>query len=81
MKKVLMTGASGKIGRSLRELLKDRYALRLQERPGGKAVGPAREGEEIVRTDLTDLAGMRVAVRGCDAVIHLAASSAVQTPW
>ena len=81
MKKVLMTGASGKIGQSLRELLKDRYALRLQERPGGKAVGPAREGEEIVRTDLTDLAGMRAAVRGCDAVIHLAASSAVQTPW
>ena len=24
---------------------------------------------------------MRAALRGCDAVIHLAASSAVQTPW
>jgi uronate dehydrogenase len=81
MKKVLMTGASGAIGTSLRELLKDRYALRLQERPGGKPVGPAREGEEIVQTDLTDPDGMRAAIRGCDAVIHLAASSAVQTPW
>ncbi len=81
MKKVLMTGASGKIGVSLRELLKDRYALRLQERPGGKPVGPARAGEEIAHTDLTDMDGMRAAVHGCDAVIHLAASSAVQTPW
>ncbi len=81
MKKVLMTGASGKIGVSLRDLLKDRYALRLQERPGGTPVGPARDGEEIVQTNLTDPEGMRAAVRGCDAVIHLAASSAVQTPW
>ncbi len=81
MKKVLMTGASGKIGVSLRDLLKDRYALRLQERPGGTPVGPARDGEEIVQTNLTDPEGMRVAVHGCDAVIHLAASSAVQTPW
>ncbi len=81
MKKVLMTGASGKIGVSLRDLLKDRYALRLQERPGGTSVGPARDGEEIARTNLTDPEGMRAAVHGCDAVIHLAASSAVQTPW
>lgn len=81
MKKVLMTGVSGMIGTSLRELLKERYALRLQERPGGKAIGPAREGEEIVRTDLTDPDGMRAAMRGCEAIIHLAASSAVQTPW
>jgi uronate dehydrogenase len=81
MKKVLMSGASGMIGTSLRDLLKDRYALRLQERPGGKPVGPARDGEEIVQTDITDLEGMQAAMRGCDAVIHLAASSAVQTPW
>ncbi len=81
MKKVLITGASGSIGVSLQELLRDRYALRLQERPGGKSVGPARDGEEIVSTDLTNMDGMRAAVRGTDAVIHLAASSAVSTPW
>lgn len=81
MKKVLMTGASGMIGVSLRDLLKDRYALRLQERPGGKPIGPARDGEEIVQADVADFDSMRAAVRGCDAVIHLAASSAVSTPW
>ncbi|HET8626141.1 MAG TPA: NAD(P)-dependent oxidoreductase [Thermomicrobiales bacterium] len=81
MKSILITGASGRIGRSLRELLRDRYALRLQERPGGRAIGPAREGEEIVRADLTDLEAMRAAVRGADAVVHLAASSAMRAPW
>ena len=81
MKKILMTGASGMIGVSLRELLKDRYTLRLQERPGGRSVGPPRDGEEIVQTDVADLEGMRAAVRGMDAVIHLAASSTGQMPW
>jgi uronate dehydrogenase len=81
MKRVLITGASGTIGASLRDLLRDRYTLRLQERPGGKAVGPAREGEEIVQADIGDLAAMRAAARGADAVVHLAASSAVGTPW
>lgn len=81
MKKILMTGASGMIGVSLRELLKDRYTLRLQERPGGRSIGPARDGEEIVQTDVADLEGMRAAVRGVDAVIHLAASSTGQMPW
>ncbi|MFL5844598.1 MAG: NAD-dependent epimerase/dehydratase family protein [Solirubrobacteraceae bacterium] len=81
MKKVLMTGASGMIGVSLRDLLRDRYALRLQERPGGKSIGPAREGEEIVQADVVDLAAMRAAVRGVDAVVHLAASASGGTPW
>lgn len=81
MKKVLITGVSGSIGISLRDLLKDRYALRLQERPGGTSLGPARPGEEIVQANVTDIEAMRAAVRSTDAVIHLAASSAVQTPW
>ena len=75
-----MTGASGKIGVSLRELLKDRYALRLQERPGGKPVGPrGRARRSYGQTHRYGWDARRL--RGCDAVIHLAASSAVQTPW
>jgi uronate dehydrogenase len=81
MKTILVTGASGTIGVSLRDLLRDRYKLRLQERPGGKQIGPAREGEEIVQANVSDLESMRAAVRGVDAVVHLAASSAVSTPW
>lgn len=81
MKKILITGASGMIGGSLRGLLNGRYALRLQERPGGTPLGPAREGEEIVPADLTDLAAMRAAMHGVDAVVHLAAASSGRIPW
>jgi nucleoside-diphosphate-sugar epimerase len=81
MKHVLITGASGTIGSDLREFLTGRYQLRLQERPGGKPVGPARPDEEIVQAELADLAAMRAAVRGVDAVVHLAASASGQTPW
>ena len=81
MKTILITGASGTIGVSLRDLLKGRYTLRLQERPGGKPVGPAHDGEEIVQAEIGDMDAMRAAVRGVDAVVHLAASSAVGTPW
>ena len=81
MKQILITGASGTIGASLRDLLRERYALRLQERPGGRPLGTAREGEEIVQAELADLAAMRAAVRGVDAVVHLAASSTGREPW
>jgi uronate dehydrogenase len=81
MKQVLITGASGTIGGDLRELLAGRYQLRLQERPGGRPVEPARPGETIVQAEIADLAAMRAAVRGVDAVVHLAASASGQTPW
>ncbi len=81
MKKVLITGAGGRIGQSLRELLAGRYLLRLQGRAGGTSLGEARPGEEIVTADLTDLDAMRAAVRGTDAVIHLAASPGTSDPW
>ncbi len=77
-KLVLMTGASGMIGRDMRHLLKDRYRLRLmthrtQLTPEGD--------EEAVQGAVESMDDMRQAVRGVDAVLHLAASSAVGTPW
>jgi len=81
MKTVLITGAGGRIGQVLREQLAGRYALRLQGRAGGTSLGAARPGEEIVTANLTDLDAMRLAVRGVDAVIHLAASPGTRDPW
>ncbi len=81
MKTVLITGASGRIGKSLRTLLAGRYRLRLQQRAGGSSLDTAGADEEIVTADLTDLDAMRGAVRGADAVIHLAASPGVRDPW
>ena len=68
-KKVLITGAAGRIGQVLREGLKDRYDLRLLYH---NTVRPAEPGEEVCIASLTDLDRMVEAVDGVDAVVHLA---------
>ncbi|HEX9536446.1 MAG TPA: NAD(P)-dependent oxidoreductase, partial [Stellaceae bacterium] len=69
MKRVLITGAGGGIGRSLRETLKGVYPiLRLSDRV---ALAPAREGEEVDRTELSDMAAVERMVAGVDGIIHL----------
>ena len=69
MKRVLITGAGGGIGRSLRETLRGVYpVLRLSDRV---ALAPARDGEEVDRTELSDFAGVERMVGGVDGIIHL----------
>jgi uronate dehydrogenase len=69
MQRVLMTGAAGGIGRALRETLRGVYPiLRLSDRV---ALAPARDGEEIDRTELSDFASVERMVEGVDGIIHL----------
>jgi len=69
MKRVLITGAAGGIGRSLRETLRGVYPiLRLSDRV---ALAPAREGEEVDRTELSDMAAVERMVAGVDGITHL----------
>ena len=69
MKRVLITGAGGGIGRSLRETLRGVYPiLRLSDRV---ALAPAREGEEVDRTELSDMPAVEQMVAGVDGIIHL----------
>src|SRR5260221_10254899 len=69
MHRVLITGAGGGIGRSLRETLRGIYpVLRLSDRV---ALAPAREGEEVDRTDIADMAAVERMVEGVDGIIHL----------
>src|ERR1043165_424211 len=71
MNRILITGAAGKIGNTLREGLRGRYpVLRLSDIA---PLDPARAGEDIVRADLADLAAVETAMRGVDCVVHLGA--------
>jgi len=71
MNRILITGAAGKIGNTLREGLRGRYAsLRLSDIA---PLDPAVPGEEIVPADLTDLASVEAAMQNVDCVVHLGA--------
>jgi nucleoside-diphosphate-sugar epimerase len=78
MKKVLITGAAGRIGRNLHAGLADRYRLRLMYHHTVLPVGP---NEEAVVADLGDLEGVRRAVQGVDAVVHLAGNPSTRASF
>ncbi len=69
MKRVLITGAAGSIGSSLRERLRDRYRLRLMYH--NNELAPV-EGEEVMRADITQLQQVEPLMRDVDAVVHMA---------
>src|ERR1700738_3168669 len=69
MKRVLITGAAGGIGRSLPGTLRGVYpALPLSDRV---ALAPAREGEEVDRTELSDMPAVERMVADVDGIVHL----------
>ena len=69
MHRVLITGAGGGIGRSLRESLRGVYpVLRVSDRVPLEA---AQSGEEVGYADLADLAAVERIVAGVDGIIHL----------
>jgi uronate dehydrogenase len=70
MNRILITGAAGRIGRTLREGFARRYSLlRLLDIA---PLGAAAAGEEVVRADIGDLAAMEAALDGIECVVHLA---------
>lgn len=67
--RILVTGAAGDIGRTLREGLAGRYGLlRLSDR---QTMAPAGNGEEVVIADLADASAVADLMTGIDAVVHL----------
>ncbi|MDP9444262.1 MAG: NAD-dependent epimerase/dehydratase family protein [Actinomycetota bacterium] len=74
--KVLVTGATGMLGRSTARALQARGddVTVLQRRPSGLPCGEAL-------ADIADIAAVRRAAAGQDAVVHLAAKVDVVGPW
>lgn len=70
---ILLTGATGFIGRRLAARLAGRYALRclVRDAAGAKTLLPS--SAELVQGDMTDPASLRRALDGAQAVVHLAA--------
>jgi nucleoside-diphosphate-sugar epimerase len=76
--KVLVTGASGRIGRAFVETYRDEYSLRLTSH---RKLIEVSAGVEVVSADITDYDSILEAMEGIDAVVHLAADPRVQSPW
>jgi uronate dehydrogenase len=76
VKAILITGASGDVGRHLSRELAGRYRLRLSDR---RALKPAK-GQRFVRADITKMADALRITKGVDVVVHLGGYS-VEGPW
>ncbi len=82
MTRILVTGGCGFIGRHVaEELLSRDYEVRLYdaliEQVHGASDPAVPPGAELVRGDMRDAERLRSALRGCDAVVHLAAEVGV----
>lgn len=78
MKRLLITGAAGNLGRLARARLGHMAEmLRLSDIAEMSAAGP---GEEVVQCDLGDEGAVHDLVAGCDGILHLGGVS-VERPW
>lgn len=81
MKKILVTGATGKVGSRLVKRLAQRgHRLRALVRDTARAAHLRNDQVELVEGDLLDAGSLEAAVRGVDAVLHCAAFFRGATP-
>jgi nucleoside-diphosphate-sugar epimerase len=69
-RKVLLTGAGGRIGTAFRAFVGDRYDLRLVDRDASKIEDAG--DYEVIEADLSDLAECQKVCAGMDTVVHMA---------
>ncbi len=71
MKRVLLTGAAGRVGTAFRAYYGDQYWLRLADRQVEQLTDIGTQ--EVIQADVADLAACQELCRDIDMVIHLAA--------
>jgi NAD+ dependent glucose-6-phosphate dehydrogenase len=77
-KRVLITGAAGRIGSSLAEQLKDRYDLRVHYHHTIPEQPPV---DDIAIADVSVFEQIAPALQGMDAVVHMAGEPSTRASW
>ena len=77
-KRVLITGAGGRIGGDLAERLKETYSLRLMYH---RRVPEQPPVDDWVQLDMADIDELTRAMEGIEAVVHMAADPSTRAPW
>jgi nucleoside-diphosphate-sugar epimerase len=73
-RRVLLTGAAGRVASAFREYTGERYWLRLADRATEKLADARDQGQEVFELDVADLEACQRACQDIDTVIHLAAN-------
>lgn len=79
-RRVLVTGAAGRIGSGFAAHAADSLELRLMDRRQSDHDALAAHGEAVV-CELSDTDGLRAACEGIDTVVHLAADADYEAGW
>lgn len=80
-RRVLVTGAAGRIGSYFAEHSHEKYKLRLMVQPGEEKAGEIAAYGEVVAADLSDLAHLKEICQGMDTVLHLAGDPDPSATW
>src|SRR5262245_24993001 len=75
-RRVLLTGAAGRIGSAFRRYAGDHYHFRLADRRAGEIVELG--GHEILELEAADLGACRAVCQGIDTVVHMAGDPSSQ---
>ena len=80
-RKVLVTGAAGRIGSYFAEHSHQKYDLRLMVQPGEEKAGQLKAFGEVVEADLSDLERLKELCQGVDTVVHMAGDPDPSATW
>jgi nucleoside-diphosphate-sugar epimerase len=77
-RRVLITGAAGRIGRDLAERLKDRYDLRVHYH---RTIPEEKPVQDFVIADISQYDQIAPAMEGIDTVVHMAGDPSPRATW
>lgn len=80
-RRVLVTGAAGRIGSYFAEHSQDKYEMRLMVRGDEDGIDQIRSFGEVVAGDLGDLEGLKRICDGIDTIVHMAGDPGPSSVW